>query len=339
MTATIAAVPEAPTLEDARALAEQLAGTVPRVERILLFGSLARDKADPGSDIDLVVLLSDSARGEISAVRAALRAEARSATLQSHHCHPGDLLVRLTSDWEHASKSVTASLEAAIAREAIELVSVPSAHAEPLPRDDVGTVLGVPAVNHDVAATHLRGAAHSLRSILDAIVSPAGHIKEPSTETRELRLAGYFLRILESSHLAIELAAKALIAGEGGTSRYTHDLDSLLGHITDAQTSTAFTHILAGLRSRDGILTTWRAGIYQLDDWADEITAANAAVHAQAAIEAVRVATDDLAASAASASHEAIVEEARSVLDALRSLNVTETALATGPPIASAELR
>lgn len=43
-----------------RQAAEELARTHPEIERIILFGSLARGDAVPGSDADLLVILSQS---------------------------------------------------------------------------------------------------------------------------------------------------------------------------------------------------------------------------------------------------------------------------------------
>jgi len=44
----------------ARAFARELAEAHPEVERVLVFGSLVRDEAVPGSDVDFLVVLKDS---------------------------------------------------------------------------------------------------------------------------------------------------------------------------------------------------------------------------------------------------------------------------------------
>lgn len=41
-------------------LAAKLARTHPEVEKVIVFGSLARDEAVPGSDVDLLIILRDS---------------------------------------------------------------------------------------------------------------------------------------------------------------------------------------------------------------------------------------------------------------------------------------
>jgi len=48
------------TLERLRAAAERLGSTFPEVEEVWLFGSLARGDAVPGSDADVLVVLSRS---------------------------------------------------------------------------------------------------------------------------------------------------------------------------------------------------------------------------------------------------------------------------------------
>lgn len=50
----------AETLERLRSAAKSLADRYPEIERVLLFGSLARGDAVPGSDADLLIILSES---------------------------------------------------------------------------------------------------------------------------------------------------------------------------------------------------------------------------------------------------------------------------------------
>jgi predicted nucleotidyltransferase len=49
-----------PTIQDAREIAAGLTSAFPTVEAVLLFGSVARGDANPWSDIDLLIITSDS---------------------------------------------------------------------------------------------------------------------------------------------------------------------------------------------------------------------------------------------------------------------------------------
>lgn len=49
-------------LEELKREAQRLARANPVIEKVILFGSLAEDKAVPGSDIDLLLVLSQSDR-------------------------------------------------------------------------------------------------------------------------------------------------------------------------------------------------------------------------------------------------------------------------------------
>lgn len=47
-------------VEELKAVARQMKANHPEIEQVLLFGSLARGEAVPGSDADLLVILSSS---------------------------------------------------------------------------------------------------------------------------------------------------------------------------------------------------------------------------------------------------------------------------------------
>jgi len=49
-------------VESLKAVARQMRASHPEIEQVLLFGSLARGEATPGSDADLLIILSSSAQ-------------------------------------------------------------------------------------------------------------------------------------------------------------------------------------------------------------------------------------------------------------------------------------
>ncbi len=53
-------VQEVPSVQDARKIADLLVGAFPSIEAVLLCGSVARGDADNWSDIDLVLIGSDT---------------------------------------------------------------------------------------------------------------------------------------------------------------------------------------------------------------------------------------------------------------------------------------
>ena len=53
-------IQEVPSVQDARKIADRLAGAFPAIETVLLCGSVARGDADNWSDIDLVVIGSET---------------------------------------------------------------------------------------------------------------------------------------------------------------------------------------------------------------------------------------------------------------------------------------
>ncbi|MDE0160963.1 MAG: nucleotidyltransferase domain-containing protein [Acidimicrobiaceae bacterium] len=314
----MAVVEEVPTISDARRLALRLAEE-PLVETVLVFGSVARGDAGPGSDLDMVVLLSDAAaRDYVATGRRLRRMAAEAQTEGSPHCRGGDMVVRLKGDWEHAVANVPSSFEAAVAFEAVELLPPPTGSSNDRSSGRPPTIMpSVPTGDLDVAASHLRGAANGLETLL-ALAAMAGSV--PAADPQ-----GRCLSVLSGSHLVIELSAKSVVAAEGGRSSRTHDIGERVEAVADADTRRRFQAALSDLRDADGELTDWRGGIYHLDDenWLAKMTAENAAGHARAAAAAASVAADFLDERSDRPAHRAVTAIAREHGEHLVALGIT----------------
>ncbi len=106
---------QAPTIENARAAAHALAGE--GVPSVLVFGSVARGDAKPGSDIDLVALFDDIDYGQRRQIKRRLRDRATAAA--GVEC---GIVVTDLPEWHGRVDNVSSSFEHAISKEAVPLV-------------------------------------------------------------------------------------------------------------------------------------------------------------------------------------------------------------------------
>ena len=105
---TAAAIDSPPTVATARAAAEAIAETVPGVQKIGLFGSLARGEATVGSDIDLLVVFHDMDYQDRKRLAGHCRSAARCAG------HEVSVITTDAHEWHLRSRLAT-TLERAIA--------------------------------------------------------------------------------------------------------------------------------------------------------------------------------------------------------------------------------
>lgn len=324
----MAAVASTPTVADARLLAESLAGSEPLVERVLLFGSVARGDARSGSDYDLLVLLSDEAAPHFVEIARRLRIEAAQAVWSS------DMAVRLASDWNHASNKVPASFDAAIAPEAVELVARAADPGDARRDSRAGPTImpGVPVDDIDEAAALLDGAEAALKGVRARLrlvaVDEAAHADDAARQTDRRQR---YMSVLSDAHLAVELAVKSVVAAEGGTMTKTHNIDNRVQAISDPATRQAVQELVEAVRGV-GAIPDFRTGIYHIqdDDWQSSLTAGNAAAFARTAASVVALAADSLLRLPTSPENHATAARAKETAHSTAGLGITAEAIETG---------
>ncbi len=320
-------------------MAEEVARDDARVGRVLAFGSVARGDAAPGSDLDLVVLLSGDLPDD--AREAELEVDGRVRRRCGFRC---DVIVRTEQQWEHLISNVSASFDAAIAGEATELFArASSGGAAGAPN---GSVEGVALDNLDPAAAHLKAAVgemESIAAILKALPDAEARsiperVAQGITTVAEERRRRC-LSLLADAHLAIELAVKCVICAEGGSPWRSHDVDELIDTIKDRSARQGLDAAVSTSREPDGRMRRWRVGVYEADsaEWQASISAANAAEHIGAAVAAVKTAAGFLEERATRHDHTSAATLARMAANSVEQAASNETSLATGAGLFTAQ--
>ena len=275
---TIATAP--PCMEDAQKAAQAVA--VAGVSEVLLFGSVARGDAGPDSDIDLVAIHDDldySTRRERSHQLGRLAGETAG--------HRVFVYVTDWPEWTRRVTGVSTSLEYAIAADAVTLY-----HRDP---DAVrwGKEIGRPATNREEAAGRLDNARRAFFGVHN-------HLPMSLAERSALRDGdpGYYVfafsdrmcALCADAQMAMETGLKALIHLGGTRPARTHDLDELLGALTDTQRDhlrSLFVEVTAKAASE------WReAGAYAYADWSLDRLVPHAYQMARTSIAVSRYAAD-----------------------------------------------
>ena len=323
----------APTIEDARLLAREVAEDDERVARVLVFGSVARSAADSHSDLDLVVLL------DLTDVSPQERVDAKTQVdraVRRRSRWPCDVVVRTTPQWEHLTRNVSASFAAGISGEAVEVfarsgLSIPS-----------GAGCSIEEVAHDniaIASNRLAEAARELsnmRRLVHDIHEEEAEITRSGEDGDDTRVTRYRW-FLSAGHLTIELAVKAMIAAEGTSPARTHALDTLIEALKDQTTVRRLAASVAEIREPGGQIRNWRLGVYEVgeddengDGWQAALTSASAAAYIHAAVETVAQAANVLEAATSSPRHHARVTRARQAADRLAGYGITAETIEHG---------
>ena len=208
----------APTVDDARRAGRELADA--GASRVLLFGSVAQDRAQPDSDIDLVAIFDDLDYTRRLSRQLDLQTAAQACTSHRVQVHVTDW-----PEWLHRTRRVSASFEAGIAAEAQVLYARPAADVTwdkeiGLPADNIGEALGrldeaAKALNDLLG--HTRLSELEQESLIAADRASADHY-------RHWRL----INVCQSAAMAIETSLKSLIALAGEPVRRMHDIDYLV---------------------------------------------------------------------------------------------------------------
>lgn len=302
--------PVAPTLADAENAAKAIAAAEPRVEQVLVFGSVARGDARPGSDLDLLALTADCDPSDLPRIQGRCWRAATETTGTAV-----DVTVERRAGYEHLAANVAASFEHAVSSEAVSVYP-----AGPLP-PATGSLDGVARDNLDVAAADADGAfcameetAKSIRGIADderLIADDPAYTRHRSADQRR---TDRNMAILQHAHLSIERSASAVRAACGLGRVVAHKLEDLVAGAGGVGTMEKLAAVVASLAPPGGETTTWRSASYagHTPEWRAEATAENASAHVEAAAAAARIAAESIRGAAAT-------EAARNAADMLDS--------------------
>ncbi len=266
-----------PTLEDARRAAEAC-GSDPRVRKVSVFGSVARGEARPDSDIDLLVLIDTTWGKRASEVKHDIQRAVETAA-----CCPCDLMLRTSAVWKHLSENVSASVEASIHSDMIDLLESDYDEDEG-DANDMGDVV---KTNDELIEESLR-AVIAQQSLLQDVLSniPSANKKLASmglSDAKEQHMQARFSKCLTIAHLGIELSIKAVgMLTKGELLPKIYVLDRLLSELPETQARSDLEKELNALRyEQDGKIVDWRMGPYPdfKKQMAAHTTAENAGNH------------------------------------------------------------
>lgn len=291
----LATVP--PCLADARKAAATIASE--GVSQVLLFGSVARGDAGPGSDIDLVAIHDDL---DYSIRRQRSEHLGELATAVTGH----RVFVYVTDwpEWTRRAFGVPTSLESAVTADAVTLY-----HRKPV---DVSweKEIGMPTSDREEAIGRLHNARRALFGIGNHLTM--GQSEESALEDRD---AGHYLFatrdrmcvLCANAQMAMETGLKALLHLGGTRPARTHDLKHLLDALPVKHRDrlrAMFMEVKISQASK------WReAGAYEYADWSLEELVPHAYHMTRTAVAVTRFAANRLAGSeAARLIHKASLE-------------------------------
>ena len=297
--------------------------------RVLLFGSVARGDAEPGSDIDLVAVFDDidySRRRSLS-VDLSERAEAASG-------RPVEVIVTDWPEWHQRINKVSSSFEAAIAPHAVALVEQPARSV----RWD--KEIGLPDTNQTEALGRLDEAAKALHSMLAHLLPSEREIEalgHGDADDEDHRRNWRMIDICSAAAMAVETALKTLTALTGEPVPHRHGIHLLVA-LTGARQSDVRVALSAleantldlGEPPYHDIIVWRQAGTYISDrpELGLEDTSRLAPMLAEAAATLTDMAADDIEAALGA---NATIERARRITTEARGIIKTKD-LITGTP-------
>lgn len=211
-------VADPPTKGEARQAAEELAAA--GACRVLLFGSVARGDAQPGSDIDLVAVFDDIDYSRRRSLSLDLSERAEAASGRSV-----EVIVTDWPEWRQRINEVSSSFEAAIAPHAVALVERP-ARAVRWDKE-----IGLPDTNQTEALGRLDEAAKSLHSMLAHLLPSQWEIEalgRGDADNEGHRRNWRMIDICSAAAMAVETALKALTALTGEPVPHRHGIHLLV---------------------------------------------------------------------------------------------------------------
>ena len=289
----LAPIRRAPNMDDARKAAE-VAATHPRVEQVLVFGSVARGDASEWSDIDLLVLIGDVSNKEWGDASHEIRSDVNHACADIEG-KPIDVIVQRRADFEYLSANVSASFEHVAWGDAVLLYQ-----SSPDLMPARGKVNGVPRDNLALAAEHVKSACRNVDNLQNTIdnisAREARMTASPSNTGRSIEnlRENRYSKLLEEGHMVIELSFRsAASSSEGLSLGKGHEIGDYISMMGDTPERAALAEAVDPLR-RDNKIRTWRLASYtgHIKEWAAETTAENASAHIDAALTCSRVAIE-----------------------------------------------
>lgn len=239
---TAATIDSPPTVATARAAAEAIAETVPGVQRIGLFGSLARGEATVGSDIDLLVVFHDMDYQDRKRLAGHCRSAARCAG------HEVSVVTTDAYEWDLRSGLAT-TLERAIAAD-LQSLYVSDDPTTVVCREK-GTQMDKPTSDLGEAYNRIEEAGRAYMDAVDKYL--------PNEEERELQrydpddmLTWYqyerYLGIVKNIDLVLEISLKALHHALGETPPpQSHRLHVLLSSLPNTPEANQAKEVLSPL--------------------------------------------------------------------------------------------
>lgn len=185
-------------MDDAHQAAESIISMdgIPHVQRVMLFGSVARGDADDFSDIDLMVIVDDL--GDYSRRRDLERTV--SNRLSANAGRPVDVHVTDPPEWKTRTENVSASFEASLRNDLITLLEQPAMTVPHWEKELRG-----PMNNSDVAAARHRDMGQHLihlnQSLLPEMVEVV-HGGDPESHylaDRKRRICGCAANVVENA--------------------------------------------------------------------------------------------------------------------------------------------
>ena len=216
---------EAPGLDDARRAARVVLDAGAR--RVLLYGSVARGDARPGSDIDLVAIFDDL--GDYSD-RLKRRIALERAAIEAAGC-PVDVMVTDGPEWAVRTAKVACSIETRIAGYAITL-----AESGPHPDIDWDKPIGRPATPAGELQEHFE-TMHDAIAMLDSWLRPTDAEAAAAADGDDYVLAARetvrHAAAMAEVYLPVATASRIIhIATVGTTPPHSHRIPDLLAELS-----------------------------------------------------------------------------------------------------------
>ena len=326
-----------PTVDDVqRAASHAVVAEDPRVETVLVFGSVAREEATEESDVDVIVVVAD----HVTDNERWLLDSALSNHFDGTGCHV-DLMLRRRSEFDHMVNIVTASVEHYVMGDAVCVYetndrSTPSGNTGLMPRNNLAVVLNDAATMIDVLAALTARINQISRDEAEtkADVKAAGGSQAEIDQVTAQDRTGRYKSMLQDAHMVIEQALRATTAAVDNESLGKgHDLHKLLPRMADTAEKQALTEVLDPLFDSKGETKTWRVVDYtdHVDEWIREITAENTLKHVTAATHCGRLVLSTLEQHASNEPrYQNVANRLSRRLDKLEPLAQTVTDIETG---------
>ena len=295
------------------------------MEKVVLFGSVARGEAGEDSDIDLLVIVNDRPEalgGAMSIFERAAKGQVGCGV---------DVVVRTPAEWEHMRAKVHSSIEHYAEADG-RTVLVASDIKEPvcdnisrMPADDIG--------NAAFEAAAVTGELGNLCNAIRATAESEARLVDDSDETRAQRRRNRYSEMLQDCHMAIERSLAAVRAAvDHQDYRSGHDLIKGISELGHSSERAAVIRAISPAYSPDGTLKVWRRSpyIHRDPNYVEEMTAERVADWIKAAVDCGRVVAEILDQRASTTDQRSAVPELRQAINWADELDTEPNSLENG---------